>query len=64
MQKLRCKRYLVEHSGRVVSKEELIEPFGLTTVGDESLTQCISEVRRALDDEGQRIVRTARGAAI
>jgi adenylate cyclase len=52
-------RYLVEHPGRVVSKEELIRAvWPDVTVGDESLTQCISEVRRALDDEGQRIVRT------
>src|SRR5712671_5517391 len=52
-------RYLIEHAGRVVTKEELIRAvWPDVTVGDESLTQCISEVRRALDDEGQRIVRT------
>ena len=52
-------RYLIEHAGRVVSKEELIGAvWPDVTVGDESLTQCISEVRRALDDEGQRIIRT------
>jgi adenylate cyclase len=52
-------RYLIEHAGRVVTKEELIGAvWPDVTVGDESLTQCISEVRRALDDEGQRIIRT------
>ena len=52
-------RYLVEHPGRVGSKEELIRAvWPDVTVGGESLTQCISEVRRALDDEGQRIIRT------
>jgi len=52
-------RYLIEHAGRVVTKEELIRAvWPDVTVGDESLTQCISEVRRALDDERQRIIRT------
>jgi adenylate cyclase len=52
-------RYLIEHAERVVTKEELIGAvWPDVTVGDESLTQCISEVRRALDDEGQRIIRT------
>ncbi len=52
-------RYLIEHAGRVVTKEELIGAvWPDVTVGDESLTQCISEVRRALDDERQRIIRT------
>jgi len=52
-------RYLIEHAGRVVTKQELIRAvWPDVTVGDESLTQCISEVRRALDDERQRIIRT------
>ena len=42
-------RYLVEHAGRVVTKEELIKAvWPDVTVSDESLTQCISEVRRAI----------------
>lgn len=52
-------RYLVEHAGRVVTKEELIAAvWPDVTVGDESLTQCVSEVRRALGREGQRIIKT------
>src|SRR5262249_35441063 len=52
-------RYLVEHAGRVVSKEELLNAvWPNVTVSDESLAQCISDVRRAMGDEGQRIVRT------
>ena len=51
--------FLLQHSDRVVPKEELIRTIWPdVTVGDESLTQCISEIRRALDDEKQRIIRT------
>ena len=52
-------RYLVEHAGRVVTKEELIKGvWPDVTVSDESLTQCISEVRRALGEAGHRIIKT------
>jgi adenylate cyclase len=52
-------RYLVEHAGRVVTKEEMINAvWPDVTVGDESLTQCISEVRHALGDDNQRIIKT------
>ena len=52
-------RYLVEHAGRVVTKEELIKAvWPDVTVSDNSLTQCISEVRRALGEESHRIIKT------
>src|SRR5262245_14581372 len=52
-------RYLVEHEGRVVGKEELIKAvWPNVTVTDESLTRCISEVRRALGDGSQQIIKT------
>jgi DNA-binding winged helix-turn-helix (wHTH) protein len=52
-------RYLVEHASRVVTKEELIKAvWPNVTVSDESLTQCISEIRRAIGDGGLRIVKT------
>jgi adenylate cyclase len=52
-------RYLVEHAGRVVSKEEMMNAvWPDVTVGDQSLTQCISEVRHAIGDESQRIIKT------
>src|SRR5215470_10143003 len=52
-------RYLVEHAGRVVTKEDVIKAvWPDVTVSDESLTQCISEVRRALDDKNQQIIKT------
>jgi adenylate cyclase len=52
-------RYLVEHAGRVVTKEEMLNAIWPdVTVGDESLTQCVSEVRRAIGDENQSIIKT------
>lgn len=52
-------RYLVENSARLVSKDELIGAvWPGTAVTDDSLVQCLIEVRRALGDSGQRIVRT------
>jgi adenylate cyclase len=52
-------RYLAEHAGRVVTREEVMSAvWPDVTVGDESLTQCIRDVRRALGDEGRRIVKT------
>jgi DNA-binding winged helix-turn-helix (wHTH) protein len=52
-------RYLAEHAGRVVSKEEIMNAvWPDVTVSDESLTQCISEVRHALGSEGRRIIKT------
>jgi predicted ATPase/DNA-binding winged helix-turn-helix (wHTH) protein len=52
-------RYLAEHAGRVVTKDELINVVWPTvTVSDASLTQCISEVRRALGSQGHRIIKT------
>jgi DNA-binding winged helix-turn-helix (wHTH) protein/tetratricopeptide (TPR) repeat protein len=52
-------RYLAEHAGRVVGKDDLMHAvWPDVTVSDESLTQCISEIRRALGDKGQRIIKT------
>jgi adenylate cyclase len=52
-------RYLVEHGGRVVSKEEVMKAvWPDVTVSDESLTQCIHDIRRAIGDERQQIVKT------
>jgi class 3 adenylate cyclase/predicted ATPase len=53
---LRC---LVENAGRLVSKEELIRAaWPNVIVTDESLTRCVSDVRLALKDHEQRIVKT------
>lgn len=52
-------RYLVEHPGRLVGKQELLDAvWGSTVVTEGSLTQCVIEIRRALGDAGQSMVRT------
>lgn len=52
-------RYLVENPGRLVSKDELIKTvWPNTAVTDESLTNCISEVRRAVGDRAQEMIKT------
>jgi TolB-like protein len=52
-------RHLVEQAGRLVSKDELIAAvWPNVVVADESLTRCVSEVRAALDDGEQRIIKT------
>ena len=51
-------RYLVENSGRLISKNELIEAvWPDTSVTDDSLVQCLIDVRRALGENG-KIVKT------
>ena len=52
-------RYLVENAGRLVSKDELVKiVWPDVIVTDECLTQCVSEVRRALGDGDQRLIKT------
>lgn len=53
---------LLLHPGEVVSREQFLETVwaGLQ-VGDESLSRCISDIRAALDDRRQRIVKTVPG---
>jgi TolB-like protein len=51
--------YLVENAGRLVAKEELIKAvWPNVVVTDESVTRCVSEVRSALDDSEQQVIRT------
>jgi len=51
--------YLLVHAGRIVAKEELITAvWPHVVVSDESLTRCISEIRRALGDGTRQIVKT------
>jgi adenylate cyclase len=53
---LRC---LVENSGRLVTKDELFEAvWPDVVVSDEALTQCISEVREAIGDRTQTMIKT------
>ena len=52
-------RILIENAGRVVSKAELSEAvWGDTPASDDSLTQCLIDVRKALEDRNRTLVRT------
>jgi TolB-like protein len=52
-------RYLVENAGRLVPKDELIKAIWPNViVADEALSRCVSDVRVALDDAEQRIIKT------
>src|SRR5215475_10721928 len=52
-------RYLIENRGRLVPKEELIQALWPDAfVTDDSLVQCMVELRRALDDRSQDILKT------
>jgi predicted ATPase/DNA-binding winged helix-turn-helix (wHTH) protein len=52
-------KYLVEHAGRLIGKKELIEAVWPDTfVTDDSLVQCTVELRRALDDHAQQLLKT------
>ena len=52
-------RYLAVNAGRVVTKDELLEAnWPGVTVTEDSLTQCISDIRRALGDAGRDLIRT------
>lgn len=51
--------YLVENTGRLVAKEELIAALWPgAAVTDDSLVQCIKDVRRALLDDAQAFIKT------
>ena len=52
-------RYLVENAGRLIAKDEIFTalwPNAIVT--DDSLVQCISEIRQVLHDDGQRLIKT------
>src|SRR5262245_12014798 len=52
-------RYLVENGGRVVTKDEVIRAvWPDVTVSDGSLTHCMSEIRRAIGDRDQQVIKT------
>ena len=52
-------RYLIQNAGRLVSRENVLGAvWPDVTVTEESLTQCVSEVRQVLGDSDQRIIRT------
>lgn len=52
-------KYLVENPGRLIEKKELIQAVWPDTfVTDDSLVQCTVELRRALDDHAQQLLKT------
>jgi adenylate cyclase len=51
--------YLVENSGRLVTKDELFaEAWPGLAVTDDALVQSIGELRRGLGDDGSRLIKT------
>ncbi|HEX2256509.1 MAG TPA: tetratricopeptide repeat protein [Afifellaceae bacterium] len=52
-------RHLAENPGRLITKNELIEKVWLgIAVTDDSLVQCVKDIRDALDDDDHRIIQT------
>ena len=52
-------KYLVEHPGRLIGKQELMQAVWPDSfVTDDSLVQCTLELRRALGDRDQRLLKT------
>src|SRR6266581_1484110 len=52
-------RYLASHPGRLVSKDELLAAvWPDVVVTEDSLFQCAAELRRALQDQDQHLIKT------
>ncbi|MFC7551279.1 transcriptional regulator [Pseudoroseomonas wenyumeiae] len=52
-------RYLLENAGRLVSRDELMQAvWSDVIVTEDNITQCIMEVRRALGEQGAKILQT------
>ena len=58
-------RLLAENAGRLVTKDDLIaKVWDDVAVTDDSLTQCIADIRKALRDDERRVLRTVPRKAI
>src|SRR4051812_29951079 len=52
-------KYLVEHAGQLIGKQELMQAVWPDSfVTDDSVVQCTLELRRALDDRTQQLLKT------
>ncbi len=52
-------RLLAENAGRLVTKDEIIaKVWNDAVVTEDSLTQCVADIRKAIGDEARRILRT------
>jgi TolB-like protein len=60
-QAARVLEYLVHHSGTLVTKDQLVNAvWGNIAVTDDSLVQCIGEIRTAIGDERHEVLQTER----
>lgn len=58
-QSLQVLRLLADEAGKVVTKDSLIDTvWGNTFVTDDSLVQCIADIRRAIGDRDHKMVQT------
>jgi adenylate cyclase len=52
-------RHLVENPGRLIGRDEIMQAvWPGVFVSDDSIAQCIGDIRRALGDDAQRLLRT------
>lgn len=52
-------RHLVENAGRLIGRDELMQAvWPGVFVTDDSIAQCVKDIRRALGDDEQRLLRT------
>jgi DNA-binding winged helix-turn-helix (wHTH) protein len=52
-------RFLIERHGHLVSKEEMLHAvWGRVVVTDGAIGQCLIDVRHAIGDESQQMIRT------
>jgi len=52
-------RYLVEHHGMLVSRDELLDSvWAGAVVTEDAVTQCLIDIRKALGDQSQTAIRT------
>src|SRR2546429_5950730 len=55
-------KYLVENNRRLITKDELIQAAWVETAAtDDSLVKCLKDIRYALSDEAQQIIKTVHG---
>jgi adenylate cyclase len=52
-------RHFIEHPGRLIDRDEITEAIWPgVIVSDDSISQCVRDVRRALGDDAQQLLRT------
>ena len=54
-------RLLVENAGRLLDRDTIMRAvWSDVIISDDGITQCVRDIRRALADDAQRILRTVR----